>query len=173
MPTDSPPPAAAARIGRRTFLRGAALSGASLAVAVGHDAQPASAVATPPSLYVVPFYGRHQAGIATPAPSQLLFVAFDLLPDVPAAELQRLLQDWTAAAARLTQGELTDVGPAQAPPESAGGAAQAADTDPAGLTLTFGVGPRVFAPTRGLSYRRPPRLVPLPRFPNEALDQAR
>src|SRR5438552_188540 len=78
------------------------------------------------------------------------------------------------AAARLTQGGVAGGGEeyrrgAAAAP---GGLASGPD-DPQGLTLTFGVGPRVFAPTRGLADRRPRRLVALPRFANDALDPAR
>ena len=44
-----------------------------------------------------PFYGAHQAGIATPAQDRLVFGAFDLTLD-DAAELRELLRAWTAAA---------------------------------------------------------------------------
>ncbi|NUR89948.1 MAG: deferrochelatase/peroxidase EfeB, partial [Nonomuraea sp.] len=51
-----------------------------------------------------PFYGEHQAGIVTPAQDRLHFVSFDVTTEKK-AELAELLQEWTAAAARLTQGK--------------------------------------------------------------------
>ena len=50
-----------------------------------------------------PFYGDHQAGIVTPAQDRLHFAAFDVITD-DRDELIGLLRDWTAAAARMTQG---------------------------------------------------------------------
>ncbi len=44
---------------------------------------------------VVAFYGRHQAGIATPVQDRLLFGAFDVLPGVSRADLVARLKDWT------------------------------------------------------------------------------
>ena len=51
----------------------------------------------------VDFYGDHQAGIVTPAQDRLHFVAFDVIT-AKRAELVDLLQEWTAAAQRLTAG---------------------------------------------------------------------
>ena len=42
--------------------------------------------------HVVPFYGEHQSGIATPAQDRLHFAAFDVEPGVRAADLRDLLQ---------------------------------------------------------------------------------
>jgi Dyp-type peroxidase family len=50
-----------------------------------------------------PFYGEHQAGILTPVQDRLHFAALDVITD-SRAELVPLLKDWTAAAARMTQG---------------------------------------------------------------------
>jgi deferrochelatase/peroxidase EfeB len=64
----------------------------------------ASGLTTPrSSRQVVPFYGSHQAGIATPAQDYLSFAAFDLTSDAT-EDLQRILEQWTAAAASLTTG---------------------------------------------------------------------
>src|SRR6195952_4296198 len=49
----------------------------------------------------VPFYGKHQAGIVTPAQDRLHFVAFDVVTKDRSALVQ-LLKDWTAAAPRMT-----------------------------------------------------------------------
>ena len=50
-----------------------------------------------------PFYGRHQAGIVTPAQDRLYFAAFDVTA-TSRAELILLLRAWTDAAAAMTQG---------------------------------------------------------------------
>ena len=47
----------------------------------------------------VPFYGEHQAGIATPAQDRLHFAAFDLV-DESRAELRELLREWSQARPR-------------------------------------------------------------------------
>ncbi|GAB3898167.1 hypothetical protein GCM10027612_55790 [Microbispora bryophytorum subsp. camponoti] len=72
----------------------------------------------------VPFYGPHQAGVTTPAQDRLHFVAFDVITK-SRAELVELLQEWTAAAARMTQGK--DAGTFGA----VGGAPEAPRTTPA------------------------------------------
>jgi len=51
-----------------------------------------------------PFFGAHQAGIVTPAQDRLHFAAFDVSSTLDRAGLIELLTEWTAAAARLTQG---------------------------------------------------------------------
>src|SRR6218665_968545 len=74
---------------------------------------------------VYPFYGEHQAGIVTPAQDRLHFAAFDVSSTLDRAGLVSLLTDWTAAAARLTQGkEVTEGGAVggsdYAPPDDTG-----------------------------------------------------
>ncbi len=124
---------------------------------------------------VVPFYGAHQAGIATPAQDRLLFASFDLVTD-RRTDLQDLLAEWTTAAARLTRGDTVGAQPAsaEAPPVDTG---EALDLAPAGLTLTFGFGPTVFSGPHGdrfgLAGRRPAALADLPAFAHDALDPAR
>jgi len=167
-------PVPGARLGRRRFLNAATVGGAGLAWAVREGARPTQAGAAPAAAQaVVPFYGLNQAGIATPAPGHLLLAAYDLLPAATAADLQRLLQRWSTAAARLTQGQpvADDVVPAPAAEPLDPVAAEGAD--PMRLTLTVGLGPGAFTPERGLADRRPRVLAPLPRFRNDALDPAR
>ena len=67
-----------------------------LAAAVG--AQAAADISA-----AVPFYGRHQAGIVTPAQDRLHFVAFDVITN-KRDDLVNLLKAWTVAAARMTAG---------------------------------------------------------------------
>lgn len=58
----------------------------------------------------VPFFGRNQAGIATPQQDHLCFAAFDLTTD-EVAEVRDLLREWSAAAMLMSGGQPGD-GPA-------------------------------------------------------------
>jgi len=124
------------------------------------------------------FHGEHQAGIVTPAQDRLHFAAFDVTTD-DRDELVALLQDWTAAAARMTQGGAAGpVGPVDGapnlPPDDTG---EAIGLPPAGLTITFGFGPGLFRDQDGtdrfgLADRQPASLRTLPHFPADVLDPA-
>ena len=122
-----------------------------------------------------PFSGTHQAGIVTPAQDRLHFAAFDMSPSATRADLISLLADWTAAAARMSQGLQVGDGAVDsdllAPPDDTG---EAQGLPPSGLTITFGFGPELFtdaagADRFGLASRTPPLLTPLPRFAGDAL----
>lgn len=105
----------------------------------------------------VPFFGAHQAGVATAPQAAAAFLAFDLAPGISRDALRRALMLLTDDAARLTQG-----------------VAPLADTEaelarvPARLTVTFGFGPRlVTLVTPGAA---PPWLGPLPAFTIDRLE---
>jgi len=161
-------------ISRRRLL-GLGVAGAAGAAAVGAFAGRTLPGGSPPAHTeaaggAVPFYGRHQAGITTPAQDHLHFVAFDVITE-KRGELVELLQEWTAAAARMTQGKSAGPfgpvgGDPQAPPDDTG---EALDLPPSQLTLTIGFGPSLFDERFGLADRRPPALVDLPSFPGDAL----
>ncbi|SEG60991.1 deferrochelatase/peroxidase EfeB [Nonomuraea solani] len=118
-----------------------------------------------------PFYGQYQAGIVTPAQDRLHFVSFDVTTD-ERAELVELLQDWTAAAARLTQGrEAGSYGAVGGAPEAApDDTGEALGLPASGLTLTVGFGGSLFDGRFGLAGRRPAALADLPKFPGELLN---
>jgi deferrochelatase/peroxidase EfeB len=122
----------------------------------------------------VPFYGSHQAGIATPVQERLAFGAFDVLPGSSRADVVGLLKEWTSAAARLTQGkELGTNDVPVAPPDDTG---EALGLPPSSLTITFGFGPTFFdggGDRFGVASRRPAALADLPHFDGDALDPAR
>ncbi|MDH5132732.1 MULTISPECIES: iron uptake transporter deferrochelatase/peroxidase subunit [unclassified Microbacterium] len=124
------------------------------------------------------FFGAHQAGITTPVQDHLHFASFDMMPRTDRDDLISLLQDWSYAAARMTQGLEVSAsgavnGPAEAPPDDTG---EALGLPTAGLTLTFGFGPGLFenedGDRYGLAAQRPPGLERLPAFLGDDLDPA-
>ncbi|MET9413421.1 iron uptake transporter deferrochelatase/peroxidase subunit [Streptomyces klenkii] len=153
-------------------LGAAAAGGTAVALRTGSDAQPAASAGD-----AVPFLGEHQAGIATPVQDRLHFAAFDVTTTDRAA-LVKMLQEWTAAAARMTAGHEVGEGAVQdddeLPPDDTG---EALGLKPSRLTLTFGVGPGLFEKDGkdrfGLKGRRPKALIDLPAFPGDNLDAAR
>src|ERR687886_135204 len=160
---------------RAMALAGAGVAGIATAAAVaGHSVASREGDAAG----AVPFYGRSQAGIVTPAQDRLHFVAFDVVTGDRNA-LVRMLRDWTAAAARMTAGQ--DAGPIgatagipEAPPDDTG---EAIGLAASGLTLTVGFGPTLFRDAAGkdrfgLAARKPAALVDLPHFPGDTIDPA-
>ena len=109
----------------------------------------------------VPFHGRHQAGITTPAQACGHLAAFDLHPEAGRAGAAALLSRWSAAAEAMTAGR---------PP--AADDQIALDAGPSSLTVTFGFGRSFFTRT-GLADRMPDALVEMPPFPADALDPDR
>jgi deferrochelatase/peroxidase EfeB len=162
-------------ISRRRVL---GLLGAGAAVGIGAGAGGAAALvptARPPRVTTtVPFFGTHQAGIATAAQDRLHFATFDLADGVTREELIGLLTTWTSAAARLTAGEEVGTGavsgPLTAPPADTG---EAQGLHAAKLTLTVGFGTSLFDHRYGLAAQRPARMLDLPAFAGDALDPGR
>jgi deferrochelatase/peroxidase EfeB len=120
---------------------------------------------SPASSTTEPFYGAHQAGIATPQQRHGYVMALDLVTP-KRADVVALLQAWTAAAARMTAGQVL-----------AGDGGSALDLPAARLTLTFGFGAGLFVQNGvdryGLAAQRPAALVDLPRFNGDQLDPKR
>jgi deferrochelatase/peroxidase EfeB len=136
----------------------------------------ASGATSEPTGPVHPFFGSHQAGITTTVQDHLHFAAFDMADDATRDGLISLLQDWSYAASRMTQG--LDVsasgavgGSLHAPPDDTG---EALGLPASSLTVTIGVGPGLFdkdgVDRFGIADRRPPDLVDLPRFRGDDLD---
>jgi deferrochelatase/peroxidase EfeB len=121
-----------------------------------------------------PFHGARQSGIETPAQDRLHFAAFDLTTD-SRSDLRDLLREWSGAAAEMTSGEL--VGSVNdeplAPADDTG---EAVGLHPAGLTVTFGIGPDVFERDGkdrfGLRRLKPAPLRQVAAMPGDALDPA-
>ncbi|MCC3281327.1 Dyp-type peroxidase [Arthrobacter caoxuetaonis] len=160
-------PAEAQGVGRRRLLFGGAAAGLGAVAAVG--AQFAGGRNDNPELTrtaldtsgangaeTVPFYGRHQAGVATAPQAHAAFVALDLRGGVGRERIRSWLRLLSDDAASLTQGRAAL---ADTEPELAG--------NPARLTVTFGFGPGLVAAIA--PHLAPPWLGPLPAFSIDAL----
>jgi dye decolorizing peroxidase len=152
-------------LSRRRLLLGGAAAGIGAATAIGADyvinrtsATHTKEDTTTHGIQTVPFYGTHQAGIATEPQAHSSFVAFDLLPHTDRDALRRMMQILTDDAARLTQGHAAL---ADSEPELA--------TLPAHLTITFGFGPELVNRAVGPA-ARPPWLGTLPAFTIDQLE---
>lgn len=162
----------AAGVGAAGLALGAG-AGSAAGVAVGRAREQEGAT----SVYA--FTGAHQAGITTPVQDHLHFASFDMMARTDRADLVSLLQDWSYAAARMTQG--LDVsatgavgGSPEAPPDDTG---EALGLPASGLTITFGFGPTLFESAEGedrfgVAAQRPPLLAKLPAFLGDDLDPA-
>ena len=152
---------------RRGFLAGAAaVAGGGLVAA---DQVPAASASPVGESGRVPFHGRHQAGITTPAQRATALVSFDSTAE-NRRELADLLRTLTERARFLTSG---------GPPDSLGITAPPADSGTLGpqvpadrLTVTVGVGASLFDDRYGLASRKPHRLTAMPSFPDDDLDPA-
>ena len=170
--TDAPR-AGLSRRGLFALAGGASLAvgaGIGVAAAAGASARSSAAASTHP------FFGAHQAGITTEVQDHLHFASFDMSARATREDLIELLQDWSYAASRMTQG--LDVsasgavgGSPDAPPDDTG---EALGLPASNLTITFGFGPTLFerdAEDRfGVADRRPATLERLPPFLGEDLD---
>lgn len=157
---------------RRKFLaRSAAAAALPLAASLAASATPATAATRQPKDATEPFWGAHQAGISTPIQRHTYFIAFDLTTE-QRADVVKLLQAWTDAAAQMTAGPAkfdSHADPQQ--PSTESGAAVGIPSSR--LTITFGFGPTLFEKDGkdrfGLAAKRPEALVELPRFPGDQL----
>lgn len=178
-PSENPTPSRA-EVTRRHLLGtiGAGAIGTAIGATAGFAAGTARADETDdetPSQSVVPFWGRHQAGISTAAQDRLHLATFDVLAE-RAADLRELLRAWTDAAVQMCAGRpVGEPAPnALLPPVDTG---EAGGLSPAALTITFGFGPSVFSVDGedrfGLASHRPGALIDLPAFSGDELDPAR
>ncbi|HEY6608195.1 MAG TPA: iron uptake transporter deferrochelatase/peroxidase subunit [Candidatus Limnocylindria bacterium] len=128
-----------------------------------------------PSASAYEFFGRNQSGVTTPVQDHLHFASFDMAADAGRDDLVSLLQDWSYAASRMTQGlEVSATGAVggdpEAPPDDTG---EARDLVASGLTITIGMGPTLFEKDGvdrfGIASRRPPELQRLPPFVGDML----
>jgi deferrochelatase/peroxidase EfeB len=159
-------------LSRRRLLTSAGIGAAGIGLGaggylIGHDAAEADAAET---MGTVPFYGDHQAGIATPSQDRLFFASFDLETESK-DELRELMEEWTRATVEMTEGKMIGNYAGNhddlAPPEDTG---EAFGLPASNLTVTFGFGPGVFdRPGLGLAAQKPPVLKRLPALPGDEL----
>src|ERR1700760_988774 len=166
-----------ARPSRRGLLAGAGLFGAgAVAGGLGGYFGPSgggSAAANTSDMVgdsdqTIPFYGTHQAGIATPAQDRLAFGSMNVVSGTSRSDLRDLLKDWTTAAAPGTAGQLGGQDPQPyAPPLDTG---EAVGSPVSRLTITVGYGPSLFDGRFGLTAKKPAALAQLAALANENLE---
>jgi deferrochelatase/peroxidase EfeB len=152
-------------LSRRALLGGLGTAGLALGAAAA-AASPADAAVTQRG-DTVPFFGRHQAGIATPPPEYFALLGLDVTT-TSVFLLRAFLNRASDAAQRLTRGQSLGTNPnPYGPPLDTG---EAMGRGPANLTITIGYGPSLFDDRFGLAARRPAALETLPSFAGDALD---
>ncbi|MFF8942090.1 iron uptake transporter deferrochelatase/peroxidase subunit [Streptomyces sp. NPDC014864] len=152
-------------VGRRRFLRGAALTGAGLAA--GGAAAPRPAGLPEPALAPpVPFHGTHQRAVLAPPRRATVFAALDVTA-ADRAELTDVLRTLTERARFLTSGGTPQPVGITGPPADSG---LLGGTVPGGaLAVTVGAGASLFDDRFGLAGRAPRRLKTMPAFPDDDL----
>lgn len=119
---------------------------------------------------VVAFDGPHQAGVTTPQQMFVSFGAFDVTTR-DRSQLRELLQEWTAAARRMSRGlPMGNPSTNRELPPADNQEVKGLKTNR--LTFTFGAGPSLFDDRFGLANRRPEALVDLPHFAGDDLNPA-
>lgn len=158
------------RLSRRGLLFGAA---AGTLGAVASAGVPAAAADTQDTVDLgrqYAFYGAAgQAGIRTPPQRHVFYMTFDLTSPLR-GDLQVLLARWSGAIAQLMKGET--IGQVEPSRDSGVGfdTGEALSLGPAALTVTVGLGPKVFGDTYGLADKKPPLLRALRQLPSDAFD---
>ncbi|MFG2138336.1 iron uptake transporter deferrochelatase/peroxidase subunit [Streptomyces sp. NPDC048650] len=163
-------------VGRRRFLRGAALAGAGLAAggAAPADGTQQAGVTVPmpgPGLAPrtptpIPFHGARQASVLAPPCRVTAFTAFDVTAE-NRHELADLLRGLTARARFLTGGGAPASVGITGPPTDSG---ILGPQVPAGaLSVTVGLGASLFDDRFALHGRAPRRLKAMPSFPDDDL----
>jgi deferrochelatase/peroxidase EfeB len=167
-------------LSRRKFLTNAGIAGGGLAIGgiggfvAAQDESTANAAAAPAGTGVVPFHGKYQAGIITPQQDRLHFASFDVITK-DKQQIRDMLIAWTAASARMTQGDSAapEESSVYSPPADTG---EALGLAPSRLTITIGFGPTLFKQNGkdrfGLASQMPAALKPLPALPADELNEA-
>ena len=171
---DGPAPSALRRLTRRQALRDVAIAAG--AAGLGPMLVPATIgwaagdTATAGAADTVPFTGAHQAGIETAQQPHVCFASLTFT-GTTAGELRHLLRGWSAAAERMTKG-LPAIGTATSDDDPPGDSGESIGLRPARLTVTFGLGPRLFTAIPALRSQQPAALQTLPAFSTDHLEPA-
>ncbi|MFQ3546145.1 iron uptake transporter deferrochelatase/peroxidase subunit [Halobacillus rhizosphaerae] len=121
----------------------------------------------------VPFYGKHQAGIATKPQTYMYFISLDLTTK-NISEVRDLFKEWTMASEKMAQAKLLGdySNNPYIPPEDTG---EAAGLSASKITFTYGFGPTFFekegSDRFGLANRKPNQLRSLPSFPGDEIEK--
>lgn len=154
-------------ISRRRVLTGGAVgafglaSGVALGRATAPNVEPSDPDGDPDGDEAsVPFRAARQAGIETPSQRHAALVSFEVVERDRAA-MRDLLAEWTDVGEALCAGRAV-----------ANDTGEATGLAPARLTATFGFGASFFDDECAPRAARPARLVDLPTFPGDALEDA-
>ncbi|MDH6212842.1 deferrochelatase/peroxidase EfeB [Streptomyces pseudovenezuelae] len=154
-----------AGVGRRRFLRGAALAGAGLAA--GGAASPTAATGTgTDTSAVASFHGTHQQSATAKPRRCTVFTSFDVTAE-NRTELADLLRTLTDRARLLTAGGTPDPVGVTGPPADSG--ILGAQLPSGALAVTVGAGASLFDDRFGLGKSKPRRLTAMPVFPDDDL----
>ncbi|KAB8307200.1 deferrochelatase/peroxidase EfeB [Rouxiella chamberiensis] len=162
----------AGKFSRRELLKGAVAGASALAIPTVSYAHGQATAARDPEDKIdlsrqYSFYGHEgQVGISTPPQRHIMYMTFDLTTSTR-QDLQVLLARWSSAIAQLMKGgTIGQVEPAR---DSGVGmdTGEAMDLGPASLTVTVGLGPRVFTDTFGLTQRKPVLMRNLMQLPSD------
>jgi deferrochelatase/peroxidase EfeB len=123
-------------------------------------------LATEDSTHSIPFYGRYQAGIATPPQIAADFLSFDVTAG-NRPELIDVLRTLTERASFLTQGGAAPATPGRAPDQRD---LLGATVLPDDLTVTVALGASLFDDRYGLASRKPAQLKTMRAFTHDQLD---
>ncbi|MBU9820315.1 deferrochelatase/peroxidase EfeB [Rahnella sp. BCC 1045] len=162
----------AGKFSRRELLKGAVAGASALAIPTVSYAHGQATAARDPEDKIdlsrqYSFYGHEgQVGISTPPQRHIMYMTFDLTTSAR-QDLQVLLARWSSAIAQLMKGgTIGQVEPAR---DSGVGmdTGEAMDLGPASLTVTVGLGPRVFTDTFGLTQHKPVLMRNLMQLPSD------
>ena len=124
-------------------------------------------LATADSTHSIPFYGEHQAGIATPPQTAAAFLSFEVTAG-SRRELTDLFRTLTERAAFLTEGGTPPPPRPGEPPEHRH--LLGSTVLPDDLTVTVAVGASLFDRRYGLAPRKPAQLKTMRAFSDDDLD---
>ena len=162
-------------VGRRSFLQGivggvaGVVTANPVASGVAHAAQQDdyNMEATREGTRRIPFYGQHQAGIATPPQTAATFLSFDVTV-ADRDELTDLFRTLTGRAAFLTAGGTPPPTPPNAPPSD--DRLLGPTVLPDDLTVTVAVGASLFDGRYRLGPHKPAQLETMRAFSHDNLD---
>lgn len=161
------------RLSRRQLLMGAAAGmGAAIAPSMAFAEAPRALDNDPDNRVDLSqqhaFYGNGpQAGIETPPQRYVVYMTFDLTTQ-KRRDLQTLLALWSSGIAQMVKGEPIGLVEPSRPHAIGRDTGEALDLGPASLTVTVGLGPKVFTDSFGLAHQKPAKLRPLHDMPGDA-----